>query len=357
MRPLLYTALRKLEHFTEDVCFTIYIPVPSLEEVDPQTTLAKIWTKAEKHLAKVKDSKDAEILRVNLELVLSKIEWSKGVGTWLGFSSYSVSDTYFLPGILKEEFTVGKRFICLPALYYLYRAGFYWVGLIGETNARFFEFIGGNLIESPLEDSICQALEQYQKAQSQLSHGGAPLNSWDELLSRLSQSSAQVFLAKYLEEVTRVVSYHVLEEKYPTFLLGNEAILRKIQEVIGDAPNFTAIIGGIYETASPEFILKTLNEHIAQKVEIEKQTYLPYVPYVEALTVEAIWKELQNNKAHPILFIEKGYSYPIKQLVGRNTYHTDDAVEVLLARMYEHGGKVIWVEPGELPSPVLLLNL
>ncbi|MGQ9864007.1 MAG: hypothetical protein ACUVRD_05960 [Bacteroidia bacterium] len=355
MRPLLYTALRKLEDFTEDMCFTIYLPVSS--EVDPQTTLAKIWTKAEKHLSKVKDPKEAEILRVNLELVLNKIEWSRGTGTWLGFSSFSVSDTYFLPAILEEEFSVGKRFIYLPALYYLYRKGFYWVGLLGESTARFFELIGGNLIESPLESSVKQALEQYQKAQSQLSHATSSLNSWDELLTRLSQSSAHVFLMKYLEEVTRLISYHVLEEKYPTFLLGNETILRKVQQVIGDVSNFTAIIGGVYETASPEVILHTLNEHITQKAEIEKQTYLPYISYVEVMPIEAIWKELRDHPTHPILFIEKGYTYPLKQLVGRNTYHTDDAVDVLIAQVYEHGGKVIWAEPGELPSSVLLLNL
>ncbi|MEN2992422.1 MAG: hypothetical protein ABDH91_02590 [Bacteroidia bacterium] len=358
MEPLRINRIRRLVTAgTATLALTAYLPAspdaPPLAE-----TLQKVREKAEKALAKHPDRREAENFRTNLEYALNRLMESPsfGEGTWLIAVTTNASEAIFLPFQWKEEIAIGKTLKVHPALYALYRTRTVFVCLASENSARWFEGVGDQVFPLPLAESVREALAHLQKARHYFQSGPTESGRFEEMFSEMARAAYNVALVKYIETLREAIAYYLEQEKVPVLLMGDERLIEEVGRGLeGRGP--ISRIGGIPETASPEIIQHHLVQHLHHQSRVLEQMYYPFLQYSEAQTPQEIWQLLQDSvPSSPVLFVEEGYSLPVQELLGRKQQaSTSDGLDLLIACVREKGGEVLFLPPGKLPSPLILL--
>ncbi|MDW8088606.1 MAG: hypothetical protein RMJ49_02500 [Bacteroidia bacterium] len=358
MEPLRINRVRRLVTAgTATLALTAYLPASS--DASPLAeALQKVREKAEKALAKHPDRREAENVRTNLEYALNRLMESPslGEGTWLVAVTTQESEAIFLPFQWKEEITIGKTLKVHPALYALYRTRTVFVCLASENSARWFEGVGDRVFPLPLAESVREALAHLQKARHYFQSGPTEGGRFEEMFSEMARAAYNVALVKYIETLRAAVAHYLELEKVPVLLMGDERLIEEVSRGLeGRGP--VSRIGGIPETASPEIIQHHLVQHLHHQARVLEQMYYPFLQYSEAQTPQEIWQLLQDSlPSSPVLFVEEGYSLPVQELLGRKQQaSTSDGLDLLIASVREKGGEVLFLPPGKLPSPLMLL--
>ncbi|MCX7605870.1 MAG: hypothetical protein N2170_01220 [Bacteroidia bacterium] len=358
MESLRFTRVRHLaQQETASLALTAYLPVSGEETTVSPLHLGKVREKAEKALAKHTDLKEVESFRTNLDYALAQVtehNWSEG--TWFIAVTPSVAEALFLPFLLEEDISVGKALKPYPALYALYRVKTVFIGVFSENTVRWFEGLGNRLFPLSIQPEVREALQQLQRARQQIQNVAVDTPQYGELFAQMARSAYSMALVKYTDTLRQVVAYYLDVEQVPAVLMGDERLLQEVGRGLEGHGSLT-LIGGVPETASLEFIQQHVEQHLMHQRAVLEQMYYPFLAYSEAQKPEEIWSLLQDSlPSSPVLFIEEGYSFPAQVLTGaKRSLPTKDGVDLLVAAVREKGGEILFLPPGKLPHPLMLL--
>ncbi len=359
MEVLRFTRLKRLASLDSfSIALTAYLQVPpGSSTLDPKK-LGKLQEKAEKALAKISDVREVENFRVNLDYVLDRVtEASYTEGTWFLAVTPSEAEALFLPFQLEETIEVAKKLDPYPALYAFYRADRYFVAVIYESTTRFYEYIQGRLFALELSASLKEALEQLHKARQALQGGASSGDKrYDELFGQMARAAFQMALVKYTDLLIEYTRHYLVEEGYPVILMGEERLMQTIAEKV-PVPSHLTRIAGVYEGASVEHIGAQIAQHIERRRSILLQAYQPFLNYSEPQSPQDIWRILHDTVVNPpVLLVAEGYSFPaVDILPGKKSLPTADGVDLIIEKVREREGEVLFVPAESLPSPLVLL--
>ncbi len=352
------TRVRRLaQQGPASVALTAYLPLKPEEHTVSPERLGKVREKAEKALAKLSDLKEVESFRTNLDYVLGQVlEADYSEGTWLLAVSPTLAEGVFVPFLLPEEISVGKALKPWPAFYALHRVKTVFVGLVSENTVRWFEAIGTRLFSLPLSSEVKEALQQLHKARQNLQSISVDNPHYNELFSQMARSAYSMALVKYTDTLREVVSFYLVQERVPVLLMGEERLLQDISRGL-EGQGSLVLISGIPEASSLEQIQQQVAHYLEHHRTVLEQMYLPFLPYSEKQAPQEIWALLQDSlPSAPVLFVEEGYTFPAEELTGQKRNLTSrDGVDLLVAAVSERGGEVLFMPPGKLPHPLMLL--
>ncbi|MDW8417343.1 MAG: hypothetical protein RML92_07345 [Bacteroidia bacterium] len=356
MESLRLTRVRRLvREENAPLALTAFLPLEG-EALLSAATLEKLRDKAEKALAKHPDRKEVESFRTNLDYAIGQLTDMAPPGTWLIAVTPTISETIFLPFTWKEEISIGKSLKVHPALYALYRTPIAFVAVVSEHTTRWFENIGDRLFPLPLSPDIKEALSQLQKARQQVQNTNVDSSQFGELFAQMARSAYHMALVKYTEHLRNAITFYLKHEGVPVILMGDERIMEEVSRGLeGEKP--LTLIGGIPETASTELIQGHVQQHLSHQRMVQEQMYYPFLAYSEAQTPQEIWTLLNDSlPASPVLFVEEGYKLPSSELTGKKrSLPSEDGIDLLVAEVREKGGTVLFLPPGRLPQPIMLI--
>ncbi|MCX8112367.1 MAG: hypothetical protein N3E49_04110 [Bacteroidia bacterium] len=356
MDSLRLTRVRRLTQIeSAPLALTAFLPLEEESSLS-QTRLEKLREKAEKALAKHPDRKEAENFRTNLDFALGQLTDASPPGTWLIAVTPTVAEALFLPFLWKEDINLGKSLRIQPALYALYRTSIAFVALVSEHTTRWFEAIGERLFPLSLPSHIKETLAQLQKARNQVQSISTDSSQYGDLFAQMARSAYHMALVKYTENLRSAVTFYLRQENVPVILMGDERLLEEISNGI-EGERALTLIGGIPETASLEVIQGQVQQHLAHQRQVQEQMYYPFLAYSDKQTPQEIWNLLQDSlPASPVLFVEEGYKLPASELVGKKrSLPSEDGVDLIVAEVREKGGTILFLPPGRLPQPIMLL--
>ena len=361
MESLRFTRLRHLaEAGPFPVALTAYLPIPDETAFPPDPKkLGKIQEKAEKALAKGIDIKEAENFRTNLDLVLDILSETKQLrGTWVVAVTPTVAEALFVPFLFEESIEVSKKLDLARAIYAFHRVSYYFVAVISENVARFFECIGEQLFPIALPESVEEALRQVQKARQQLQSGASAGDlHYQQMFGEMARAAFQMALVKYEDELAAVIRHYGAEEGYPVILAGDDRLI----QVVADKAALTeglAKITGIYEVIPPDQLIQHIQQYTEHQRSLLLQAYKPFLEYSEPQTPQEVWELLEDTHfaGRPILFVAEGYSFPAKELFGsKRGLPSQDGVDLIIEKVRARRGEVFFLPVEQLPSPLLLL--
>ncbi|MEN3040667.1 MAG: hypothetical protein ABDH66_03900 [Bacteroidia bacterium] len=356
MESLRLTRIRRLvREENAPIALTAFLPLEAEPNLSP-TTIEKLREKAEKALAKHPDRKEVESFRTNLDYAIGQLTEMPPPGTWLLAITPTVAETIFLPFVWKEDISIGKSLKVRPALYALYRTSIAFVAVVSENTTRWFESIGERLFPLSLPPEIKESLVQLQKARQQVQNINLDTSHFGELFAQMARSAYHMALVKYTENLRNAITFYLHEEGVPVILMGDERIMEEVSKgLVGEKP--LTLIGGIPETASVEIIQGHVQQHLSHQRTVQEQMYYPFLAYSEAQTPQEIWNLLNDSlPTSPVLFVEEGYKLPSSELVGKKrTLPSEDGIDLLVAEVREKGGTVLFLPPGRLPQPIMLI--
>lgn len=356
MESLKLTRVRRLiREENAPIALTAFLPVEEENPITP-ARIEKLREKAEKALAKHPDRKEVENFRTNLEHALGELTEMPPPGTWLIAITPTISEALFLPFLWKEEVHIGKSLKAQPALYALYRTSVAVVMLVSENTSRWFEAIGQRLFPLSLPAEIKESLAHLQKARQQVQNIPADTSHYGELFAQMARSAYHMALVKYTERLRQAVLHYAQEEGAPVILMGDERLIEEVGRGTDLKKNLT-LIAGIPEAAPIEVIQGQVERHLTHQVQVQEQMYYPFLAYSEEQTPQEIWAILQDSlPVPPVLFVEEGYKIPASELTGKKrALPSEDGVDLLIAEVREKGGTILFLPPGRLPKPIMLL--
>lgn len=358
MESLRLTRVRRLAQIeSAPLALTAFLPLEE-EPLLSQAQIEKLREKAEKALAKHPDRREAENFRTNLDFAIGQLTEMPPPGTWLIAITPTIAEALFLPFVWKEEISIGKSLKVHPALYALYRTSIVFVIIVSEHTTRWFESIGDRLFPVALPAHIKEALAQLQKARAQVQNTSSlDTSHYADLFAQMARSAYHMALVKYTESLRSAVLFYLKEENTPVVLMGDERLLEEISKGIESGRPSLTLIGGVPETASIEVIQGHVQQHLMHQRLVQEQMYYPFLAYSDQQTPQEIWGLLQDSlPSSPVLFIEEGYKLPASELVGKKrSLPSDDGIDLLVAEVREKGGTILFLPPGRLPQPIMLL--
>jgi hypothetical protein len=124
-----------------------------------------------------------------------------------------------VPFLFEESIEVSKKLDLARAIYAFHRVSYYFVAVISENVARFFECIGEQLFPIALPESVEEALRQVQKARQQLQSGASAGDlHYQQMFGEMARAAFQMALVKYEDELAAVIRHYGAEEGYPVIL-------------------------------------------------------------------------------------------------------------------------------------------
>ncbi len=361
MESLRFTRLRRLaETDSFSVALTAYLPIPDESAFPPDPKkLGKIQEKAEKALAKGIDIKEAESFRTNLDYVLSAIsDTNYTQGTWVIAITPTIAEGLFVPFLFEESVEVSKKLNVAQALYAFYRVPYYFVAVVSENVARFYECIGEQLFSIALPASVEEALHQLQKARQKLQSNPAITdNHYQRMFLEMARASFQMALVKYEDEVAAALRHYGVEEDYPVILAGDDRLIQVVAQKAALGDRLTKI-SAIHDLIPQEQLLHHVRQHTEYQRALLLQAYKPFLDYSEPQTPQKAWELLEDTRleGRPILFVAEGYSFPAKELLGnKRGLPTKDGLDLIIEKVRSRHGEVLFLPADQLPSPLVLL--
>ncbi len=361
MESLRFTRLRRLaETESFSVALTAYLPIPDETAFPPDPKkLGKIQEKTEKALSKGIDIKEAESFRTNLDYVLSMISDTRYThGTWVIAITPTIAEGIFVPFLFEESIEVSKRLNVARVIYAFHRASYYFIAVVSENVARFYEYIGERLFPLALPPSLQEALNQLQKARQKLQGGPSVADQhYHQMFEEMARASFQMALVKYEDELAAALRHYSVSEGYQAILAGEDRLLQAVADKAALSGGLTKITG-IPELISPEQLFQHIRQHADYQRTLLLQAYKPFLEYSEPQTPQEIWALLEDTHlgGRPILFVAEGYSFPAKELVGnKRGLPTQDGVDLIIEKVRSRQGEVLILPPDQLPSSLTLL--
>jgi len=266
------------------------------------------------------------------------------------FVSADIARWFTIPHTLQERVVIDDTFFTRDLVRALTRLRRYWVLKLSEQPSRLFAATREDLEE--MTDGGFPMRHDWQGEDEDL-EGGFGVN-----VSRLRDDR----LRQFFRSVDQAFAPFLAEDPLPIVIVGIDRNLAFYREVAPNVGDVLATITGNYDELSAhdlgQMVWPVAREaFVSRRLEVLDQLNKAVGAQRSSSTLGEVWREAQLGRGDTLV-VEEGYHQPAR--VGDNGLLDlnvddptapdvlDDAVDEVITAVLEKGGRVVFVEDGEL---------
>ncbi|MEO8665617.1 MAG: hypothetical protein ABI462_08965 [Ignavibacteria bacterium] len=342
--------LNKLQSVNEYPCVSILMPTHRSfpENQQDKIRLKNLVKDASKRLLEEFKKDEVSSIIKNLEGVIDEVDFNNSLDGLSVFINKEHKETILTPFPLKERILIDKFFSTKDIIFGINRTQPYWILSVSDKQAKLFKGVRDDLQE--IKNDNFPLLNTYYPLKSQGNEEG------EEIIPNVEREKM------YLRHIDKTLGDINAEYEYPVVLLAVPQKAAIFKEVTTQTKLLPNVITGNYEHLSgtelskivwPEVkkSLSDIRQHVLDELEdaIGKNKY--------ATGIDEVWKAANEGRGYKVL-VELGFQYPAQldetglQLVPADVKTgeeiMDDAVDVILDKVIQTGGKVVFFKNNEL---------
>ncbi|HSQ28120.1 MAG TPA: hypothetical protein VLM80_13440 [Anaerolineales bacterium] len=296
--------------------------------------------------------REIEPLLTRLDKLVESIDYRYSLDGLVLFVNRDFARAFFLPFSLKERVVVDERFFTRDLIYAMHRTPRYWVLVLSEQPTRLFEGSKKTLIEVSEEGF---PLTHTGPGGEMSLPGGFGVNKSQHRDERHRQ---------FFRQVDAAFRPFILDDPLPLMVVGVDRYLAFFREVSDHSDAISATLRGSHDSTPAHELGDLVWPVVKQALAEERQKYLEDLDQAVgerkfASTIGEVWRMAQGGRGR-LLLVEEDFHYPAR--VDGSGLHIspadeledpgvlDDAVDEVVNIVLDKGGKVVFVENGQLEA-------
>ena len=322
-------------------CVTIILP---LEKEHYQAHLKVLAEKIEKELREQYQSKSIPVIE-KLQNSFARINFDSSKKSAVICVSPVYEKTIYLDISLEEKVIIDEPFEIRDLVNSMYPADKYLV--LVQSAAHFKIFLGDSYHLAKIKVHIPDHIAAYK-------------NDIAEKIEYFSDTTdrKEIMLDKFIHHIDSELENILHKYKLPVFVIGTERMNGHFKKYTHNEKAILDYIHGNYDEVKPHQLLQILRPYLKEIKNIENKELA--IKIEQALNEnkfssgsDEVWRNAMQKKGE-LLLVERNYSYPHtatgevenlnEDIHGANPAFTIDAVDTIIERVLEFGGKVKFVD-------------
>lgn len=294
--------------------------------------------------------REIEPLLDRLEKLVDTIDYRYALDGLALFVNRDFARVFFLPFSLKERVAVDETFYTRDLIYAMNRTPRYWVLVLSEQPSRLFEGSHETLIE--VKEDVFPLTHTGPGGESPLPGGfGIKKSQYRDERHR-----------QFFRQVDAALRPFLLDDPLPLIVVGVDRYLAFFKEVSEHKDAISATLEGSHDSTPEHELGELVWPVVKQALAKERQKYLDELDQAVgerkyASAIGEVWRMAQAGRGR-LLLVEEDFHYPAR--VEESGLHIepaedteapdvlDDAVDEVITTVLEKGGKVVFLENGQL---------
>lgn len=342
--------LKELQALTKVPALSILLPTHRTSPDNKQDPIVvkNLVSEATERLSQEFSGRDLEPLLVNLDGLVSDINYAHTLDGLALFVSHEFAKLFYLPFTVPKRVVIDQTFATRDLVYGLHRAQRYWVFLLSQNATRLLAGTGDTL-EEVVDGSFPMQMEG----------PGAT--------TALPDSADSAYLddrhRRFFQQVDRAFADYAADDTLPLILGGVIRQISFFQEVSQYASQVAGTITGNFDKATVAELVPEVWPFVQEVRGKQRAAALAALDAAMGegkvvSAIEEVWR-LANDGRGKLLLVEKGYHVPAVvddkgglQVVAEpgGTEVMDDAVDEIIEAVLAKGGEVMLLEDGTLPD-------
>lgn len=296
--------------------------------------------------------REIEPLLDRLEKLVDTIDYRYALDGLALFVNRDFARAFFLPFSLKERVAVDETFYTRDLIYAMNRTPRYWVLVLSEQPSRLFEGSHETLIE--VKEDVFPLTHTGPGGESPLPGGfGIKKSQYRDERHR-----------QFFRQVDAALRPFLLDDPLPLIVVGVDRYLAFFKEVSEHKDAISATLEGSHDSTPEHELGELVWPVVKQALAKERQKYLDELDQAigerkYASAIGEVWRMAQAGRGR-LLLVEEDFHYPAR--VDESGLHIepaedaeapdvlDDAVDEVITTVLEKGGKVVFLENGQLDA-------
>ncbi|MEO8447189.1 MAG: hypothetical protein ABI528_06815 [bacterium] len=341
--------LSKLQSFSEYPCVSILMPTHRSfpENQQDKIRLKNLVKDASKRLLEEFNKDEISSILKSLDDVIDGVDFNNTLDGLAIFINKDHQEKILTPFPLKERIMIDKVFSTKDIIFGINRTEPYLVLSFSEKQAMLFKGVREDLTE--IKNDSFPILNTFYPLKAQGDEG-------DEITANIEREKM------YLRHVDKTLNDMNAEDEYPVVLLSVPQKVALFKEVTANNKTLLNVITGNYEHSSASELSKIVWPEVKKSLAELRQQVLAELDDAigknkYATGIDEVWKAANEGRGYKLL-VELGFQYPAKvdetglQLVpvevNPGEEIMDDAVDVVLDKVIQTGGKVVFFKNNDL---------
>lgn len=342
--------LKELQALTKVPALSILLPTHRTSPDNKQDPIVvkNLVSEATDRLSKEFSDRDLGPLLVNLDGLVSDINYTHTLNGLALFVSHEFARLFYLPFTVPQRVVIDQSFATRDLVYGLHRAQRYWVFLLSQNATRLLTGTGETLEE--------------------VTDGTFPMEmSGPGATAALPDSADSAYVddrhRRFFQQVDRAFAAYAEDDTLPLILGGVIRQISFFKEVSEYRSQVVGTVTGNFDKATvaelvPEVWPIVEGERDRQRADALEALDKAMGEGKVVSAIEAVWR-LANEGRGKLLLVEKGYHVPAVvdgkgylQVVEAKggTDVIDDAVDEIIEVVLAKGGEVMLMEDDALPD-------
>lgn len=296
--------------------------------------------------------REIEPLLARLDKLVEAIDYRYTLDGLALFVNRDFARAFFLPFSLKERVAVDETFFTRDLVLAMNRSPRYWVLVLSEQPTRLFE-------------GSQKTLTEVQEEGFPLTHTGPggelPLpGGYGAKKSQYRDERHRQFF----RQVDAALRLFLLDDPLPLIVVGVDRYLSFFKEVSEHKDAISATLEGSHDSTPEHELGELVWPVVKHTLAEERQKYLDELDKAVgerkfASTIGEVWRMAQAGRGR-LLLVEEDFHYPAR--VDESGLHIepaedteapdvlDDAVDEVITIVLDKGGKVVFLENGQLDA-------
>lgn len=335
-------------------CVTITLPThrTSPENKQDPIRVKNLLNQATERLAGEFSKREVEPLQTRLQALADEIDYQYLLDGLALFANNEYSRSFALPFTLDERVVVDETFFTRNLVFALNRTPRYWVLALGEDPTRLYEGTLETLTEVRGEGF---PMSNQGPGGAQALPGGVGVNP---------SAIRDDYLRKFYRDVDNALKLYLADDPLPMVLVGVERNLAFFTEVTNHAASVLTTVTGAHERTSPHELGKLVWGPLSAALDAQRQQVMSELDQAigaRLLTdgVNQVWQAANEGRGR-LLVVEQDYHFPARldetgmQLAPADDPAApgvmDDAVDEIIETVLHKGGRVRFVDDGQLET-------
>jgi hypothetical protein len=312
--------------------------------------LTNLVGQASKRLLEEFSRRQVDSVLTRLEKEAQAIDHENNLDGLALFANQDFAHFYRVPFRLQERVVIGDNFQTRDLVFALNRTPRYWVLALSEQPTRLFEGTRDTLIEIREEGFPMEHVEA----------GGASNLPGGQGVSRSAYRDE--YHRQFFRNVDGAFANFYKDDPLPLALVGIERYHSFFNEVSAHVDQIVGRVTGNHDKTSAHDLGRLVWPEVKKGLAAQRQQYLDELGAAvgaqrSASGLGEVWRFAQDGRVS-LLLVEEGYHQPAKvDDSGRHLTEVDDnspldvmddAVDDLIEAVLDKGGRVRFVEPGQL---------
>ncbi len=341
-----------LQQVQGTLCVTITLPThrTSPDNKQDPIRLRNLVTDATKRLLQDFGKRDIATLQTRLEALAASINHETNLDGLALFVSNDFAQAYKLPFRLQEKIVVGDNFYTRDLVFALNRTPRYWVLALSEQPTRLYEGVRETLIEVTAGPFPMQ--HGGPGGESRLPGGpGVNISAYRDEYHR-----------QFFRRVDSAFGEFMKEDPLPLGVVGVDRLVAFFNEVTAHRNAIVGTVFGSHDRTPAHELGKLVWPVVKEGLAAQRQQVLKDLETAVsaqrfASGIGEVWRFAHEGRGS-LLLVEEGYKQPAT--VDESGRHLtladnptdlnvlDDAVDEVIEKVLELGGRVVFTDPGTL---------